>query len=210
MTLAPELVGADAVIQRLRVLGIMVALGHSAANAETANQAFSKGVGMLTHAFNAMPGLHHRAPGPIGEACRNGSIALGLIADGVHVHPTMAVLLQRLAPEQTVLVSDALAPYGLAEGEHRWDERVLLVNNGTCRLEDGTLAGVTLPQLEGVKRLAHWSREVGPAIWSATVAPRRVIHIADGIQEALIGQPLSQLLRWTQNDAGDLHWADAA
>ena len=210
MTLAPELVGADAVIQRLRDLGITVALGHSAAKADGAAKAFEHGVGMLTHAFNAMPGLHHRAPGPLGEACRRGNIALGLIADGVHVHPTMAVLLQRLAPEQTVLVSDALAPYGLADGEHRWDERVLLVNNGTCRLEDGTLAGVTLPQLEGVKRLAHWSQEVGPAIWSATVAPRRVIHIADGIQEALIGQPLSQLLRWTQNDAGDLHWADAA
>jgi N-acetylglucosamine-6-phosphate deacetylase len=210
MTLAPELVGADAVIQRLRELKITVALGHSAAKADGAAKAFEHGVGMLTHAFNAMPGLHHRAPGPLGEACRRGDIALGLIADGVHVHPTMAVLLQRLAPEQTVLVSDALAPYGLADGEHRWDERVLLVNNGTCRLEDGTLAGVTLPQLEGVKRLAHWSQEVGPAIWSATVAPRRVIHIADGIQEALIGQPLSQLLRWTQNEAGDLHWADAA
>ena len=165
---------------------------------------------MLTHAFNAMPGLHHRAPGPIGEACRNGSIALGLIADGVHVNPTMAVLLQRLAPQQIVLVSDALAPYGLADGTHRWDERTLLVKNGTCRLEDGTLAGVTLPQLEGVKRLAYWSKEVGPAIWSATVAPRRVLQIAGGIQEALIGQPLSHLLRWTQNEAGDLHWADAA
>ncbi len=210
MTLAPELVGADAVIQRLRDLGITVALGHSAANADTANQAFSNGVGMLTHAFNAMPGLHHRAPGPIGEACRNGNIALGLIADGVHVSPTMALLLQRLVPQQIVLVSDALAPYGLLDGEHRWDERTLLVQNGTCRLEDGTLAGVTLPQLEGVKRLAHWSQEVGPAIWSATVAPRRVIHVADGIQDALVGQPLSHLLRWTQNDAGDLHWADAA
>ena len=49
----------------------------------------------------------------------------------------MAVLLQRLAPEQLVLVSDALAPYGLADGEH-WDERVLLVQNSTCGLEDGT------------------------------------------------------------------------
>jgi N-acetylglucosamine-6-phosphate deacetylase len=54
----------------------------------------------------------------LGEACRRGDIALGLIADGVHVHPTMAMLLQRLAPEQTVLVSDALAPYGLADGTH--------------------------------------------------------------------------------------------
>ena len=209
MTLAPELEGAEAVIQRLRELKITVALGHSAAKADGAAQAFEQGVGMLTHAFNAMPGLHHRAPGPLGEACRRGDIALGLIADGVHVHPTMAVLLQRLAPKQTVLVSDALAPYGLADGEHRWDERVLLVNNGTCRLEDGTLAGVTLPQLEGVKRLALWSGASSAAIWSATVAPRHVMGMADNVPDALIGEPLTRLLRWGQHD-GKLQWACAA
>ena len=209
VTLAPELEGAAAVIQRLRQLGIAVALGHSAAKAEQAGQAFDLGVEMITHAFNAMPGLHHRAPGPLGEACRRGSIALGLIADGVHVDPTMAVLLQRLAPEQMVLVSDALAPYGLADGEHRWDERVLLVQNGTCRLEDGTLAGVTLPQLEGVKRLARWSGHPGAAIWSATVAPRRVIGRAESIDEALIDQPLTNQLRWTMAD-DELHWSCAA
>ena len=60
MTLAPELEGAAAVIQRLRELGISVALGHSAANADQASTGFDQGVGMLTHAFNAMPGLHHR------------------------------------------------------------------------------------------------------------------------------------------------------
>mgnify|MGYP001383527903 CR=1 FL=1 len=209
VTLAPELEGASAVIGRLRELGISVALGHSAANAEQASAGFDQGVAMLTHAFNAMPGMHHRAPGPLGEACRRGGIAMGLIADGVHVHPTMAVLLQRLAPEQTVLVSDALAPYGLADGEHRWDERVLLVKNGTCRLEDGTLAGVTLPQLEGVKRLARWSEAPSAAIWSATVAPRRVINGATGSINALMGRPLTQLLRWREKD-GDLHWACAA
>ena len=209
VTLAPELEGAAAVIGRLQELGIGVALGHSAATAEQASAGFDQGVGMLTHAFNAMPGLHHRAPGPLGEACRRGGIALGLIADGVHVHPTMAVLLQQLAPEQTVLVSDALAPYGLADGEHRWDERVLLVENGTCRLEDGTLAGVTLPQLEGVKRLARWSNGPSAAIWSATVAPRRVIGDATGCMDALMGRPLTQLLRWHQ-DNGELHWACAA
>ncbi len=209
MTLAPELPGASAVIARLRELGIMVALGHSAARAEQAAVGFDQGVGMLTHAFNAMPGLHHRAPGPLGEACRRGGIALGLIADGVHVDPTMAVLLQRLAPEQTVLVSDALAPYGLADGEHRWDERLLLVHNGTCRLEDGTLAGVTLPQLDGVIRLARWSGQPAAAIWSATVAPRRVIATAQSIDEALIGQPLTDQLRWTMTGE-ELHWSCAA
>ena len=84
------------------------------------------------------------------------------------------------------------------------------MKNGTCRLEDGTLAGVTLPQLEGVKRLARWSKDGSAAIWSATVAPRGLINGLKGVDDALIGQPLSQLLRWTQNDAGDLHWADAA
>jgi N-acetylglucosamine-6-phosphate deacetylase len=209
VTLAPELEGAAAVIQRLRELDISVALGHSAANAEQASAGFDQGVGMLTHAFNAMPGLHHRAPGPLGEACRRGGIALGLIADGVHVDPTMAVLLQRLAPDQIVLVSDALAPYGLADGEHRWDERVLLVENGTCRLDDGTLAGVTLPQLEGVKRLARWSGQPAAAIWNATVAPRRVIANAQTLEDALIGQPLTDQLRWTMT-AEELHWACAA
>tara|TARA_B100001939_G_scaffold330749_1_gene328159 strand:- start:134 stop:1306 length:1173 start_codon:yes stop_codon:yes gene_type:complete len=210
MTLAPELEGADAVITALRDHGVLVALGHSAAKADEANRAFSQGVGMITHAFNAMPGLHHRAPGPLGEACRRGGIALGLIADGVHVAPTMAVLLQRLAPEQIVLVSDALAPYGLADGEHRWDERVLLVQNGTCRLEDGTLAGVTLPLLEGVKRLASWSDRPGAAIWSATVAPRQTIGLASDVRDSLIGQPLKTLLRWNQSETGELSWQSAA
>jgi N-acetylglucosamine-6-phosphate deacetylase len=149
---------------------------------------------MLTHSFNAMPGLHHRKPGPIGAACKRDDIALGLIADGVHVDPTMAVLLQRLAGDQLVLVSDALAPYGLQDGVHRWDERALLVEDGTCRLEDGTLAGVTLPLLEGVKRLASWGSHPVAAIHAATVAPRKVLNPQATIQ--LLGRPLNQLLRW--------------
>ncbi len=212
VTLAPELEGASAVIQRLRALEISVALGHSAATAEQAHQAYSAGVRMLTHAFNAMPGLHHRAPGPVGEACRHGGIALGLIADGVHVHPTMAMLLQQLAADQLVLVSDALAPYGLAEGEHRWDNRVLVVENGTCRLEDGTLAGVTLPLLEGACRLAAWGGRPEATIWSATIAPRHVF--GDGkapeLSTWLIGQPIDTLLRWHWDpDSSRLHWQHA-
>jgi N-acetylglucosamine-6-phosphate deacetylase len=214
VTLAPELKGAEPVIERLRSLGITVALGHSAANAKEAMAAYALGVGMLTHSFNAMPGLHHRAPGPLGAACRQGGIALGLIADGVHVDPTMTVLLQRLAGDQLVLVSDALAPYGLSEGRHRWDDRVLLVQDGSCRLEDGTLAGVTLPLLEGVRRLARWGGECEGAIWAATLAPRDVIAGPDadvgGWRSLLLHQPLANLLRWSIGPDGDLHWRHAA
>ena len=209
VTLAPELPGAAAVIAELRRLGILVSLGHSEANQGQAEAAFAQGVGMLTHSFNAMAGLHHRHPGPIAAAVLEGSVALGLIADGVHVAPAMAVLLQRLAPEQVVLVSDALAPYGLADGIHRWDERALIVENGSCRLEDGTLAGVTLPLLEGVRRLVSWGGDADRAIAAATVLPRRTLGQPPTIEAQLLGQPLGETLRWSGTGA-ELHWRRAA
>ena len=210
ITLAPELEGAGPVIARLMELGVVVSLGHSAATEGQAHEAFQAGVGMLTHTFNAMGGLLHRAPGPVAAACLRGDVALGLIADGVHVAPAMAVLLQRLAPEQVVLVSDALAPYGLGEGRHRWDERLLLVNDGSCRLEDGTLAGVTLPLLEGVKRLAGWGTLPERAIAAATVLPRRVLGDGRSVEQMLVGTPLGETLRWSNARAdwqpAELQW----
>jgi N-acetylglucosamine-6-phosphate deacetylase len=197
VTLAPELEGAGEVIGALMELGVVVSLGHSEANEAEASAAYGAGVSMLTHSLNAMAGLHHRAPGPVAAALLGGGVHLGLIADGVHVAPSMAVLLQRLAGDQLVLVSDALAPYGLADGRHRWDERELLVEQGTCRLPDGTLAGVTLPLLEGVRRLARWGGEAEAAIAAATVTPRRVLGDDRPIESLLVGLPLAETLRWS-------------
>ena len=210
VTLAPELEGAGVVIEALRARGIVVSLGHSGASESEAAAAFDAGVSMLTHAFNAMPGLHHRAPGPVAAAARQGDVAIGLIADGVHVAPSLAVLLQRLAPRQVVLVSDALAPYGLEAGRHRWDARLLLVEDGSCRLEDGTLAGTTLPLLEGVVRLAHWSGAPAEAIAAATVLPRRVLGDDRPVEEMLVGMPLGEALRWSLAGEGGLQWQRAA
>jgi N-acetylglucosamine-6-phosphate deacetylase len=209
VTLAPELEGATAVIQALRRQGVVVSLGHSEATESEATAAYDAGVAMVTHAFNAVPAMHHRAPGPVASAALRGDVALGLIADGVHVAPTMAVLLQRLAPQQVVLVSDALAPYGLADGLHRWDERTLVVENGSCRLEDGTLAGVTLPLLEGTIRLARWSGRPERAIAAATVLPRRVLGEMRPLSELLVGRTLAECLRWNQGADG-LRWQRAA
>ena len=209
VTLAPELEGASAVIQALRRQGVVVSLGHSEATESEATAAYDAGVAMVTHAYNAVPAMHHRAPGPVAAAALRDDVALGLIADGVHVAPTMAVLLQRLAPQQVVLVSDALAPYGLADGLHRWDERTLVVENGSCRLEDGTLAGVTLPLLEGALRLARWSGRPERAIAAATVLPRRVLGEKRPLSELLRGRPLAECLRWSQG-AGGLCWQRAA
>ncbi|WP_411876966.1 N-acetylglucosamine-6-phosphate deacetylase [Vulcanococcus limneticus] len=209
MTLAPELPGAGEVIEALRELGILVSLGHSAADEAQASAAFAAGVTMLTHSLNAMPDMHRRAPGPVAAAALRGDVALGLIADGVHVAPTMAVLLQRLAPGQLVLVSDALAPYGLPDGTYRWDDRPLTVEGGSCRLEDGTLAGVTLPLLEAACRLARWSGEPERAIAAATLHPRRVLGDERPLPELLLGLPLAETLRWS-GTAEALRWQRSA
>ncbi|HIK33400.1 MAG TPA: N-acetylglucosamine-6-phosphate deacetylase [Oscillatoriales cyanobacterium M59_W2019_021] len=196
MTLAPELEAGGEAIAYLRSLGITVSLGHSLATAADAHLAFDRGATMVTHAFNAMPGLHHREPGLLGAAIARSGVRCGFIADGEHVCPTMLQIL--LAAGQgdrgLFLVSDALAPLGLPDGVYPWDSRQIEVKNGTARLPDGTLSGTTLPLLAGVENLVNWGIcEVDTAIALATISPRRAIGI-----EPWIGQRISQLLRWKQ------------
>ncbi len=231
MTLAPELDSTGEVIGYLRSLGITVSLGHSMATAAQAQQAFELGARMVTHAFNAMPPLHHREPGLLGAALIHEQVWCGLIADGEHVSPIMLDLLLRIsrsphAPNAlrscVFLVSDALAPLGLPDGIYPWDTREISVKNGTARLPDGTLAGTTLPLLVGVENLVKWGIcQVEEAIALATVAPRRAIGLilrkSDRRHEIptkkdkkncdYLGQPADQLLRWHwQKSTSSLTW----
>jgi N-acetylglucosamine-6-phosphate deacetylase len=156
---------------------------------------------MVTHAFNAMPGLHHREPGLLGAALVNPGVYCGLIADGQHVSPIMIDLLLRVSRGTVMpcpyggkifLVSDALAPIGLSDGVYPWDMRQIEVKNGTARLPDGTLAGTTLPLLVGVENLVQWGMcGVEEAIALGTEAPRRAI----GLPGIAAGQA-ARLLRW--------------
>lgn len=204
MTLAPELDETGEVIPYLRSLGIIVSLGHSLATAAQAQHALDRGATMVTHAFNAMPPLHHREPGLLGAAIAHSQVRCGLIADGQHVSPIMMdILLRSSQYDQGVfLVSDALSPLGLPDGIYPWDTRQIEVTHGTARLLDGTLSGTTLPLLVGVQNLVKWGVcEVEQAIALATVAPRRAI----GLPTDYIGQP-AHLLRWHQSQSGELQW----
>ena len=212
MTLAPELKGSFDVISRLRDLNILVALGHSSADFDSAMKAFNNGVSMITHTFNAMKGLHHRAIGPIGAAARREDVYLGLIADGVHVHSDMIRLLKILAPKQIVLVSDALSAYGLGDGSFKWDKRLIKVENGLCRLPDETIAGSTLPLLEACKKMANWINDPSAAIWMATLSPRMVLSQNKITSKSFfIGKNIQSLLRWKMNSCNhQLSWQLAA
>ncbi len=214
MTLAPEMDPTGTVIPYLRSQGITVSLGHSLATAAQAQTAFAQGATMITHAFNAMPPLHHREPGLLGAAITQPQVHCGLIADGQHVAPMMIDILLRATqdpsssgdpsqPQSRVfLVSDALAPLGLPDGDYPWDSRQIEVKRGTARLPDGTLSGTTLPLLVGVQNLVKWGIcSIPTAIALATQAPRTAI----GLSPDYIHQP-AHLLRWHQTGTGALQW----
>ena len=197
ITLAPELDSSQSTITYLKDRNIIVSLGHSLATAQEAKQAFNQGASMVTHAFNAMPSLHHRQPGLLGEAIINPDVYCGLIADGNHVCPTMLEIVLKASNYQQgiFLVSDGLSPMGLPDGVYPWDERQITVTAGTARLPDDTLSGTTLPLLLGVENLVKWGCDPEKAIAMATESPRKAINLP-GID---LGQQ-ANFLRW--------HWDD--
>ena len=198
VTLAPELDPKGETIKFLYDRQIIVSLGHSTANAKQTRNAIAQGATMVTHAFNAMPNLHHRDVGLLGEAILSDRVWCGLIADGVHVSPQMVNLLHRMT-NKIFLVSDALAPLGLPDGVYPWDDRLITIKNGTARLPDGTLSGTTVPMLETINNLVKWQIcEPVEAISKAINAPRLAMNMALNTT--------TQRLAWYQTESGQLTW----
>jgi N-acetylglucosamine-6-phosphate deacetylase len=203
VTLAPELDVTGLVIPYLVNRGIVVSLGHSIATSSQAQSAFNLGATMITHAFNAMPPLHHREVGLLGAGILSRGVYCGLIADGVHVHPQMIEILIKLKEHEVFLVSDALAPLGLPDGFYPWDDRQIEVKNHTARLADGTLAGTTLSLLDCVKNLVNWGIcNPEQAIALATETPRLALNLpASPISLSWYWQEETQSLVWERHDA---------
>ena len=200
ITLAPEMAVKTGAVEYLKSLGITVSLGHSLATAQQANHAFTSGATMVTHAFNAMPSLHHRTPGLLGSAIVNPTVTCGFIADGQHIAPLMMDILLRASDYDRglFLVSDALSPLGLPDGQYPWDSRTIQVTQGTARLSDGTLSGTTLGLLVGVQNLMKWGLcDLEQAIAMATITPRISIQCDSSINSAK-----GRLLRWSKHQLG--------
>ncbi|MEM9563259.1 MAG: N-acetylglucosamine-6-phosphate deacetylase [Actinomycetota bacterium] len=181
VTLAPELPGALDVIAHLRSRGVTVAAGHTEATAEQAATAEAAGVAMVTHLFNAMAPLHHRDPGLLGHVLAGGELVAGLIADGIHVDPTVvAVAARALLPDRLVLVSDAVAAMGLPAGTHRFGDREVVSDPEGVRRPDGTLAGSNLTLDAAVRNLRSFTGcSAADAVRCATANPARVLGVDD-------------------------------
>lgn len=142
VTLAPELPGALEVVGTLTGRGVVVSAGHSLATFAQAQTAFAAGVRGGTHLFNAMPPLHHREPGLAGALLSDSRVIVGLIADGIHVHPAWVRLVWEMVGNGRVaLVTDAMAALGMRPGTYRLGDRDVAVDATCARLADGMLAG---------------------------------------------------------------------
>jgi N-acetylglucosamine-6-phosphate deacetylase len=154
VTLAPELPQALEVIRALRQRGVVVSAGHTMATYDQALQAFAAGITCGTHLFNAMPTLDHRLPGIAAALMQQAGVRVGMIADGVHVHPAMIHLAWKARqPEGVMLVTDAIAALGMPPGTYRLGDFNVTVDGLSARLEDGTLAGSLLTMDAAVRNL---------------------------------------------------------
>lgn len=185
ITLAPELPGALDAIPVLAVEGVVVAVGHTEADEDLARAAFDRGARLLTHAFNAMPGIAHREPGPVVAAIRDERVTAELILDAVHVHPDVARLLLDAAPGRVALITDAMAAAGAADGTYRLGSLDVAVTGGVARLRQpdgspGSIAGSTLT-LDHALRAAtqQCGMSLPAAVAALTWVPARALGLDD-------------------------------
>lgn len=180
VTLAPELPGALDVLRTLVDRGIVVSLGHSTATAAEATAGVDAGARWATHLFNAMPPLHHRDPGLAGVALTDERLAVGVIADGLHMHPLMVDLAWRALGERLTLVTDAVAALGMPPGLIRLGDMEALADDEGVRLADGTLAGSNLSMDRAVANLMAFAGvDLLDAVAAVTAAPASLLGIED-------------------------------
>lgn len=180
VTVAPETV-TPAQIRRLVDGGVIVSIGHSDCPYATAMAAADAGARCVTHLFNALSPLGHRAPGAVGAALEHGGLWGGIIADGVHVDPAAlrVALRAKRGPARLFLVSDAMPPAGSPGDSFTLSGRTATRHGGALTFEDGTLAGADLT-LDAAVRFAVDALEqpLGEALRMASLYPAEMLGLA--------------------------------
>ena len=151
ITLAPETDTEDfaAIKEMCRDTDVVVSMGHTSANYERAMASTKAGVAHVTHLFNAMTPLTHRAPGVV-TAALNSDVSCELIVDTFHVDKSFYNMLFTLKGRKLCFITDCLPAGGLPEGEYTLGGQKIIYRDIVCRLEDGTIAGSVLKLNKGV------------------------------------------------------------
>ena len=179
VTLAPELPNALDLITVLASRGVVVSAGHSMATLEEAQTGFNAGIRYVTHLFNAMTAMHHREPGLVAAALNDSRITIGILPDGLHVHPAWVKLAwQVLGPQRLNLVTDAMAAMLMPAGTYYLSDQQVIVDETGAHLADGTLAGSVIPMDQAVRNLmAFTGCTLAEAIPTVTSTPANLLGL---------------------------------
>ncbi|UCG26477.1 MAG: N-acetylglucosamine-6-phosphate deacetylase [Chloroflexota bacterium] len=181
VTLAPELLGAMDVIGALTKRGVVVSAGHSMATYDEARTSVMAGISYATHLFNAMPELNHRKPGLIGAVLSDERVTIGLIADGVHVHPSLVKLIWHMTGSDRLnLVTDAMAALGMPPGDYTLGDYKVKVSGEKATLSNGTLAGSILSMDQALRNLLNLTGcSQAEALRTITTTPATLLGIGN-------------------------------
>ncbi len=178
VTLAPE---AEGSLEFIRSCPAQISLGHTDASYDTAMAAFEAGASSLTHTYNVMPGIHHRAPGPIGAGSDSEGAMAELICDGKHVHAAaVRMLIKIFGTDRVVLVSDSMRATGLGDGEYSFGGQKITVKGGTALTEGGNLAGSTSTLFDCVRVAISFGIPEHIAVKMASENPARLMKLNKG------------------------------
>ncbi|WP_371480047.1 N-acetylglucosamine-6-phosphate deacetylase [Kitasatospora sp. NBC_00315] len=184
VTLAPELPGGLESVRMLADLGVIAAVGHTDSDYAKTLEAIEAGATVATHLFNAMPGIQHRAPGPIIALLEDERVTVELINDGVHLHPSVLDLAYRTAGASRVaLITDAMGAAGMGDGLYPLGPLQVRVQDGIARLvEGGSIAGSTLTLDVAFRRsLTVNGLSLNQAVESLSAVPARLLGRYDTI-----------------------------
>jgi N-acetylglucosamine-6-phosphate deacetylase len=160
--------------------GWVASIGHTKAGAEVLDSAYEAGARHLTHFFNAMTGLHHRDPGVVGWAFDKKEATFDIIADGIHVHPSMLrFAIKSKGVDNVSLISDSIAPTGLGDGEYEvWGEKIGVAEGRTSNSQ-GAIAGsvITVDKAVGLIQSVGFSADEVGRMSSAN--PARLLGLSE-------------------------------
>ena len=195
LAIAPEEPGAMECMEELKD-EVVLSVAHTTADYETAAEAFRKGVHHVTHLYNAMSGLSHRAPGVVGAAADHESVEAELICDGIHVHPaTVRQTFKMFGDDRIILISDSMEATGMPDGEYALGGQKVMKKGSLATLEDGTLAG-SVTNLMDCLRTAVLKMQIPleSAVKCAAVNSARSVGIYDSYGSITPGKTANMVL----------------
>ena len=189
ITVAPEMLSEENFIESCRKSGIIVSLGHTAGDYETACAAIARGATHITHLCNAMTGLNHRKPGVLGAALDTDANC-ELIVDNVHVHPAMQRIIYAAKRGTHIIpITDSMRACGLSDGVSELGGQKVYVNGTHATLADGTIAGSVLRMNDGLRILReNLGASIPTIVEMATRTPAEELNVYDKLGSLTVGK----------------------